>query len=741
MSIRSYSCLRYGAGLPACLIVAAACLAGMAVLAPAQSTQNASQIPPIDPQRVQDQDDMTWVDYHPIPGANWADPSHTPQRTIKVALIACDFEDQPFVMTLPKNSDLFGNPQFDPVPRDQIAKFYASFWNGQSPLHHDRTVNEYWMEQSHGKIGVSFEAFGPYRMPKKLFQYGLTEYGQNRYGPGDTPIDGNLTRDCDALWRAGAGDVRNNYQLILRIFAGYDETCVWQEFGEMKFQTRDDIPPEWGNPDPSKPRWAPTRYIPWTSWKAAEMPWSNSSIINGESSGSIVHEVSHAAFSIGDNNNNPYVEPYRRAGSGPWDIMDRGSFNGPGGPHNRWQIPVVQGGSMPAGLMLRQKISFQFLAPANVLQLSREGLAKSGLVVATVKARSASFQTADLAGIVVQLDGPEIPIPPAAISSAVRGATGRGSAGGRGNATQPDAPDTAPQTTPDTPAPAASAPTRGRGRGRAGPATTTRDRDLWEDPANHPLSQGIPDYNNYTLEVVQRIGFDSFCPDSGVLIAKNKDRASSNGGPNSFAVFNWVIDAHPEDIHKMDFKRPNGEVVWRTIADYRQLNDALFHAGLNSDSQYEFQDTPNRLHFYIIDLHKEADGILAYTLGIRSLDGAGPQRRGLTIAADTPQRNTPLTFTLTNTGAASPTDPSLHSQDTSTYLTSDIYRLKIAVQGPGLAAQLQNALVAVSFGQSQKIPVYITSPASGPAAITLTATSESDPMQSQSATCQIPSSR
>ncbi len=30
---------------------------------------------PIDPQIIQDQDDMTWEDYHPIPGKNWADPS------------------------------------------------------------------------------------------------------------------------------------------------------------------------------------------------------------------------------------------------------------------------------------------------------------------------------------------------------------------------------------------------------------------------------------------------------------------------------------------------------------------------------------------------------------------------------------------------------------------------------------------------------------------------------------------
>ena len=32
---------------------------------------------PIDPQRWQDQQEMTWNDYRPIPGENWADPSRS----------------------------------------------------------------------------------------------------------------------------------------------------------------------------------------------------------------------------------------------------------------------------------------------------------------------------------------------------------------------------------------------------------------------------------------------------------------------------------------------------------------------------------------------------------------------------------------------------------------------------------------------------------------------------------------
>jgi hypothetical protein len=45
------------------------------------------------------------------------------------------------------------------------------------------------------------------------------------------------------------GDIKKQYDAILRIYAGYDETGVWQEYGEMKFLSKNDIPAEWGNPD------------------------------------------------------------------------------------------------------------------------------------------------------------------------------------------------------------------------------------------------------------------------------------------------------------------------------------------------------------------------------------------------------------------------------------------------------------------------------------------------------------
>jgi M6 family metalloprotease-like protein len=192
---------------------------------------------------------------------------------------------------------------------------------------------------------------------------------------------------------------------VIRIYAGYDETSVWQEFGEMKFQNKDSIPAEWGNPDTTKPRWAPTRYEPWTSWKAGQMLWGLSSLRQGESSGTITHEIVHFAFRVGDDNNNPYEPPFPRAGSGPWDIMDRGSFNGPGGPHRRWLVPATDGAAMPAGLMLRSKLRFGSLSDGTVLQLNRSDLARTGLAVGTVVARAVDPGPGQLAGITVKLDG------------------------------------------------------------------------------------------------------------------------------------------------------------------------------------------------------------------------------------------------------------------------------------------------------------------------------------------------
>ena len=34
---------------------------------------------------------MTWADYRPIPGRNWADPSLKPERGFRLAVVGIDF--------------------------------------------------------------------------------------------------------------------------------------------------------------------------------------------------------------------------------------------------------------------------------------------------------------------------------------------------------------------------------------------------------------------------------------------------------------------------------------------------------------------------------------------------------------------------------------------------------------------------------------------------------------------------
>ncbi|SDL80151.1 peptidase M6 [Nonomuraea jiangxiensis] len=621
---------------------------------------------PIDPQVWQDQQDMTWADYRAVPGADWANPARQPTvQKLRIAVLAVDFPDQPFVITRPKGSDPFGNPQVDPVRRQDVARFYADFWGKPSALNHGHTVNEYWMEQTSGRIGVEFVPFGPYQAPRPLYEYGINDIGQEGAGcPSGHTCNGRLEADVDGQWLRQVGQAETQkYDMVLRVYAGYDETSVWQEFGEMKFQNKEDIPDEWGPPDPALPNWVRGRYTEWTSWKAGAMLWGNAGIRQGESSGTITHEISHR-FDIGDNNNNPYRQPYRRVGTGPFDLMDRGSFNGPGGPHNRWQVPATQGASMPAGQTLRAKLKLNFIGANQVLNLSGTALRSGGVAVFEVKARSALPTTGELQGVLLDLG---------------------------------------------------------------------QDRTPACNINTNPLCSG-PGFTNYSLEVVQRIGTDSFTPDNGVMLTKNKPFSNENDSCG-YLCFSWMIDANPQDINMVDYRKPNGTAVMRSIGDYRQLNDGLFHAGTDSGSKYEYVDQANRLHFYVIGKRTNQRGDLYYLMAARSLDGAGPSTRGVTLSAGT-LSGTTCRFDLSNTGQYR---ASGQPAAVAAYQRSDVYRLSAVVSGTGWRAGLPNALATAAFGQSVAVNVATAADAGAATTgtVTLTAKSESDPTKVTTASCAL----
>ncbi|WKX71702.1 M6 family metalloprotease domain-containing protein [Streptomyces sp. XD-27] len=637
-------------------------------------------VQPIDPQQWRNPDDMTWDEYRPVPGTDWADPDVKPtKRTFKGALVLLDYPDEEFSVTKQAGTARFGNPlpSAAGIPRDRVPAFYRDFLNKPGALNHGHTINEYWMEDSGGRVGVELTAFGVYRMPWKSYQYGI-EPGMN---PGACPRGDTCGKDLRAdgkrAWIADVGPGRPaDFDFVFYLTAGVDESSAWQEFGPMAFASPQDVPAAWGPPSPTPDggNAARTRYVPWTSWQAAARIWpnaANGSSTQAESSGmaTFAHELSHI-LGIGDNYNNPYGTPLSRSYTGIWGMLSRGSFNGPGGPHTRWRIPATGGGSMGAQHVLRDKIKLGIVDEKNVLRLDRDALKDSGLVVARVTARSAPPGEKGLSGVNITM-------------------------------------------------------------GRDLSPTCDRETD--------PLCDG-GGYDNYTVEVVDRMGMDSFTPDSGVLLSKTKNADR--------APFAWVVDAHPEDIDLVDFTRPDGTPQKITIGDYRQLSDALFHAGADSGSSYEYVDEANRLHFYVLNVRRDASGVLSYDIGVKSLDGTGPQARGVDLGPGTAQGDPGsgralCTFDLANTGHAAPRPANGHPDPVASHLSSDIYRLSATASGRGWSAWLPNRLATAANGASVDVDVAVTAKANADrkGRITLTARSESDPAKTAKATCSLTTSR
>ena len=441
--------------------------------------------------------------------------------------------------------------------------------------------------------------------------------------------------------------VAASFDNVFYTAAGVSEADTWREFGEMRYAGPEVIPDRFGPgvyDTTMTANWAQTRFTPWTAWASAASIWptaSGDTATAAESTGmgGYAHELSHN-LGLDDNYNNPFAKTVQRSAGGNWDMMGRGSSNGPGGPHTRWLVPPTQGGALGAQHAVVNKRALGFLDDRDVLRLRRSELAESGPAVVEVKARELA-PNGDTLGVDVELDGGD-----------------------------------------------QSAPCRVEA---------------------NPLCDG-GGYDRYTLEVVQQLGSDSFLPGQGVLIAKAKDRASSCG---SYTCFLWYVDANPRDIDQVDFVRPDGTAIAVGKGDERQLDDAAFDAGVGLGTRFEYVDAANRLHFYVVDRRRDADGVLRYTVAVRSLDGPGPVRRSVAVGRPTAT----CTFPVTNTGDG-----------------TDVFRLWVKAGGDGWSAELRNVLVAPGPGATVRVPVDIKRGA-GRGHVTLTAVSESDDRQLASATC------
>src|SRR5690625_1179608 len=128
---------------------------------------------------------MTWDDYNPIPGIDWNTSDIEPETELKGALIFVDFPDQDFILTQPEGSDLVGNPQgVGSIPREEVPEFWNNFLNVPSEFNNYQTLDGFWKENSYGKWGVTLDTYGPYRLDKNEFQYGLDGMNPGSLPPG-----------------------------------------------------------------------------------------------------------------------------------------------------------------------------------------------------------------------------------------------------------------------------------------------------------------------------------------------------------------------------------------------------------------------------------------------------------------------------------------------------------------------------------------------------------------------------
>ncbi|MEA2461004.1 MAG: hypothetical protein QOH90_1181 [Actinomycetota bacterium] len=413
----------------------------------------------IDPQTWELPEHMTWDDYHKIPLTDWKNPDNQPPKKLRAALILGDFQDQPMRVA---------QSTVDPTGQrglgvDDPAKYWLDYlFNDESPSGptHGHTVNEYWLENSYGAIGVEAQAFGPYTMGGRMYEYGVTDFGD----ASDCPDDSGCSGDFDSeLTAASAPDVTaaqqqyGDFDFRFLLHAGYDESGVWLNYGMAKFPTKESVTEKFGPPEPDARNWAHTRYVDWTSFFSGQQIWSHALpgalATEGESDGPSVyeHELSHI-LGVLDNYNNPYAENPDRAYSGPWDMMSRGSFNGPGGPLQRYTIPPTQGATMGSQHMFRNKVRFGFIPPNEIFSVSRGQLDATGIMKTKILQRESPPDASDN------------------FMSGIRFVLGN-------------------------------------------------DQSSCDDAK--PKCDG-GGYDFYDVEVVNRQGFDSFLPDHGVLISKTK---------------------------------------------------------------------------------------------------------------------------------------------------------------------------------------------------------------------------
>ena len=198
--------------------------------------------------------------------------------------------------TISKNpvTSILDYPEEYPNGYADLPRYWAEFLNTPNkdnpnkPLNHGATINEYWLENSYGKWGVElipkgvftipyfeFETMGSYQNARDVpptFRHALPSgtstsvagSGNTRSSSVDShgtelakrgSVFGLLEGETTNPWGIpdGARGMNSSapvdfseFDFFFLLSAGYDESGVWQEFGQSQFASREDVPYELG---------------------------------------------------------------------------------------------------------------------------------------------------------------------------------------------------------------------------------------------------------------------------------------------------------------------------------------------------------------------------------------------------------------------------------------------------------------------------------------------------------------
>ena len=329
---------------------------------------------------------------------------------------------------------------------------------------------------------------------------------------------------------------------------------------------------------------------------------------------------------------------------GPWNIMARGAHVGYYGGHTRWNVPGIRGGSSGTGLMARMRISAGFTdlttnhgaAPGatgadarlirhwvrddyynsrDVLYVPYTTFRQGPPVVGELHGRSIptnrgffdyygdpidGFTALVIQGLEFRDQTPGVNTPRLGTSNATRWGNNLLGVDVDNVATNGQTGINILPTLPQSPVHASGNPLMHR--------NTIIDPARWnwsiggfstQTGPSTPISTGIPAewprqrHAGFSMEVINRVGSDSFAPDHGVLLARiGHTNIIGQGGMDAPGIF--LIDSTPGNNNMIQFREADGTPYFFGCDHHVQIGEGTFRAGLHHNPYYYRDLFPER---------------------------------------------------------------------------------------------------------------------------------------------------